>query len=129
MYIILLRHGETEFNKLGKVQGAEVDPPLNSLGIKQSEVTGDFLKGSIIATIAWMTIWPSEAIKNHVQANKGSKMSVLRQASMLYQTQGLAGFYRGLLPGTMRSIFANGFSMVAFMQCQRWRIDPTEKEE
>jgi solute carrier family 25 (mitochondrial carnitine/acylcarnitine transporter), member 20/29 len=92
-------------------------------------VTGDFLKGSIIATIAWMTIWPSEAIKNHVQANKGSKMSVLRQASMLYQTQGLAGFYRGLLPGMMRSIFANGFSMVAFMQCQRWRIDPTEEEE
>lgn len=46
MYIILLRHGETDFNKLEKVQGSEVDPPLNQLGQKQAELTGEFIKNN-----------------------------------------------------------------------------------
>ena len=92
--------------------------------IMGTPVTGDFLKGSVIATMAWMTIWPSEAIKNHVQASGENKMPFSRQVSVLYKAQGLKGFYRGILPGIMRSIFANGFSMIAFMQCQRLRINP-----
>lgn len=44
MYIILVRHGETDFNKEGKVQGSEVDPPLNEMGIKQASLTGEFIK-------------------------------------------------------------------------------------
>ena len=43
MYIILLRHGETDFNKFEKVQGSEVDPPLNKLGFKQADLTGEFI--------------------------------------------------------------------------------------
>ena len=44
MYLVLIRHGETEFNKLEKIQGSEVDPPLNKMGIKQAIETGKFLK-------------------------------------------------------------------------------------
>ena len=44
MYLVLVRHGETEFNKLEKTQGSEVDPPLNKMGIKQAIETGKFLK-------------------------------------------------------------------------------------
>jgi len=43
MYLVLVRHGETEFNKQGRKQGDEVDPPLNNMGIKQSIETGKFL--------------------------------------------------------------------------------------
>ena len=43
MYIILVRHGETDYNKLGIVQGSEVDPPLNEFGKKQANITGDFI--------------------------------------------------------------------------------------
>jgi broad specificity phosphatase PhoE len=33
----IIRHGETEFNKLGIVQGSGVDMPLNQLGIDQAQ--------------------------------------------------------------------------------------------
>jgi len=44
MYIVLVRHGETDFNKQEKIQGSEVDPPLNSSGKQQAIETGKFLK-------------------------------------------------------------------------------------
>ena len=44
MYLVLVRHGETNFNKSERIQGSEVDPPLNDMGVKQSAETGKFLK-------------------------------------------------------------------------------------
>jgi uncharacterized phosphatase len=43
MYICLLRHGETDWNNLGKLQGKE-DIPINNTGIKQIEETIKYLK-------------------------------------------------------------------------------------
>lgn len=43
MYIILVRHGETDFNKLNITQGSEVDPDINKFGIQQAEKTGEFI--------------------------------------------------------------------------------------
>ncbi|MEC0302340.1 histidine phosphatase family protein [Terribacillus saccharophilus] len=43
--ICLVRHGETDWNKLGKVQGS-TDIPLNERGIRQAQATRDFLAGS-----------------------------------------------------------------------------------
>jgi broad specificity phosphatase PhoE len=34
--LFIVRHGETEFNKLKKVQGSGVDAPLNDTGLKQA---------------------------------------------------------------------------------------------
>ncbi|TNE78200.1 MAG: histidine phosphatase family protein [Bacteroidetes bacterium] len=36
--IYLVRHGETEFNRLGIVQGSGVDSELNSTGLRQAEL-------------------------------------------------------------------------------------------
>jgi probable phosphoglycerate mutase len=36
--IYIVRHGETEYNRLGIVQGSGVDKPLNSTGQKQAEL-------------------------------------------------------------------------------------------
>lgn len=36
MYLLLIRHGETAWNREGRIQG-RLDPPLNSRGIEQSE--------------------------------------------------------------------------------------------
>lgn len=44
MYIIFVRHGETDYNKKNIVQGQEVNPPINNLGKKQSLITADYLK-------------------------------------------------------------------------------------
>jgi uncharacterized phosphatase len=43
MKICLLRHGETEWNNLGKIQGRE-DVPMNANGIAQIENTVKYLK-------------------------------------------------------------------------------------
>jgi broad specificity phosphatase PhoE len=42
--IYLIRHGETEYNKLGISQGGEADIELNDLGKEQAKKTGEYLK-------------------------------------------------------------------------------------
>jgi probable phosphoglycerate mutase len=42
--IYFVRHGETEWNVLGKLQGAEADIPLNENGKLQSGKTGKYLR-------------------------------------------------------------------------------------
>lgn len=38
--VFFCRHGETENNRLGKIQGARIDPPLNPTGIRQAQALG-----------------------------------------------------------------------------------------
>lgn len=50
MEILLTRHGQTEWNVLGKVQG-RADIELNEKGIQQAEETGEALKNEKIDLI------------------------------------------------------------------------------
>ncbi|WP_420848057.1 histidine phosphatase family protein, partial [Neobacillus citreus] len=43
--ICIVRHGETEWNAIGRLQGRS-DIPLNAKGIKQAEESGEYLKNS-----------------------------------------------------------------------------------
>lgn len=42
--IYIVRHGETEYNRLGIVQGSGVDKPLNATGEQQAELFYEFYK-------------------------------------------------------------------------------------
>ena len=44
MRLFIIRHAETEYNKLGLIQGSEVDSEINEVGRKQSELFYDFYK-------------------------------------------------------------------------------------
>ena len=44
MRLYIIRHGETEHNKLGLIQGSEVDSNLNEIGKQQSDLFFDFYK-------------------------------------------------------------------------------------
>lgn len=41
--VFLSRHGETENNRLKKIQGARIDAPINEMGKKQAELLGQAL--------------------------------------------------------------------------------------
>jgi broad specificity phosphatase PhoE len=42
--IYIIRHGETDWNKEKRAQGAEADTHLNATGIRQAEITGNYLR-------------------------------------------------------------------------------------
>jgi probable phosphoglycerate mutase len=51
--IYLVRHGQTEFNRIGRLQG-HVDSPLTPLGVDQAERVGALLKTLIDDPAAWV---------------------------------------------------------------------------
>lgn len=81
-------------------------------------LVGPFIKGGICATLSWWTIWPFETLKNKVQAsNEGG--SALNRALHIIRSEGFFSLYRGIMPGSIRSLVANGTSMVVFTYCQK----------
>jgi len=46
--LYIIRHGETEFNKKGMMQGRGIDAPLNSTGKKQADRVADVLKNETV---------------------------------------------------------------------------------
>ena len=45
--LILVRHGESEWNRAGRIQG-QVNSPLTDLGINQAEAIRDYLSGIVL---------------------------------------------------------------------------------
>lgn len=48
--IILVRHGQTEFNRIERFRGL-LDIPLNETGLKQAEATGESLRGMNVKAV------------------------------------------------------------------------------
>jgi solute carrier family 25 (mitochondrial carnitine/acylcarnitine transporter), member 20/29 len=86
-------------------------------------VLGPFMKGGVCATAAWVLVWPFEVLKNQIQAgtNAGAGPNAgwaVRARYAMASSGGVRGLYRGIGPGLLRSVLANGSSMVAFNFCQ-----------
>jgi hypothetical protein len=45
--------------------------------------------------------------------------TIFQRIQFLMRHHGLRGLYRGILPGTIRSILGNGVSMVVMLEAQR----------
>eukprot|EP01138_Halocafeteria_seosinensis_P007857 gb/GECG01008027.1/.p1 GENE.gb/GECG01008027.1/~~gb/GECG01008027.1/.p1 ORF type:complete len:321 (+),score=19.60 gb/GECG01008027.1/:1-963(+) len=75
-------------------------------------VLGNFIKGGVCSTLSWWLIWPFENLKSQVQAEtegvaKGSSWVV--RAKHVIKEKGVIGLYRGIGPGSARSLIANGY--------------------
>jgi broad specificity phosphatase PhoE len=53
--IYLARHGQTEFNRDGRLQG-HVDSPLTALGVDQAQRVGELLKSLIGDPVGWSIV-------------------------------------------------------------------------
>ncbi|TFJ86963.1 hypothetical protein NSK_002050 [Nannochloropsis salina CCMP1776] len=85
---------------------------------------GQFLASAGAATFGFWVVWPLEVLKNQVQAGtpvgpRGREATLVDRVLALGRG-GLAGLYRGILPGTLRSVVSNGFSMVVMIEAQKW---------
>ncbi|KAJ1632025.1 mitochondrial carrier domain-containing protein [Pavlovales sp. CCMP2436] len=77
---------------------------------------GPFWTGAVCANLAWLTIWPLDVVKSQMQSGnyKGVPLSTL-----LLDVTRSGRLFRGLLPGLVRSTFANGTAMVAFSHTKK----------
>ncbi|KAI8618071.1 mitochondrial carrier domain-containing protein [Chytriomyces sp. MP71] len=88
---------------------------------------GQFLASSCSATVGFWVVWPFEVLKNQVQADmpvtvRGAEVkrpTLMQRARYLVSQHGVMGLYRGIWPGTLRSMVSNGFSMVMMLQAQK----------
>lgn len=80
---------------------------------------GTFLQGSICATTAWAAAWPLELLRTTKQAGLYPGLGALeRTAAILRDRGGIIGLYRGIGPGLLRSIVANGSATLAYTTCR-----------
>ncbi|KAL8612717.1 hypothetical protein ACOMHN_025368 [Nucella lapillus] len=83
-------------------------------------LVGPLLTAGIAATLAWWVVWPLEYMRCQVQCSYGQDMPVLQRMQLVVRERGgFLALYRGLTPGTLRSFFANGASMVVMSWAQR----------
>ncbi len=78
---------------------------------------GPFLKGGVAATAGWWLAWPLEVAKSRVQSGLygGGALAALRGA--VAAGNGWRGLYRGLGPGSARSLVGNGAALAAYEGC------------
>lgn len=96
-----------------------------------------FFKGGICATLAWWTVWPLEVVKSQIQAASkagasgldAGPLTIAARFRFILRTQGVGAFRIGLLAGTLRSIIANGASMLSFQQCRLFVDRQRERQE
>ncbi len=81
-------------------------------------VVGPFIKGGVVSTLAWWLIWPFETLKNQVQGNTEGPKTLSKRFVWVVQNHGAKSLFRGIVPGSARSLIANGASMLVFQSCQ-----------
>ena len=76
MRIYIIRHGETQSNEKGLLQGWS-DDPLNQFGIELAELTGQALKGTQFDIAFSSSLTRAKETANIVLAQSGNNCSVL----------------------------------------------------
>ena len=98
--IILVRHGETNWNKEGRFQG-QIDIPLNSNGIKQASAVSEFLK----------TIEINKAFSSSMSRPKQTAIQILKHHPniAIEEKEELIEIGHGLWEGKLESEIKNNW--------------------
>jgi len=89
--IIFARHGETDWNKASRVQGALSDVPLNDYGREQAHRAGDYLAGETFAAVYSSPL--SRAAETARIINEGHNLPIITNHSLVEIN---AGDYEGV---------------------------------
>lgn len=81
---------------------------------------GQFLVGGVSASLSWILIWPIENVKNIIQAEtKGVGITMKEKIKWIFNTHGISGLYRGMIPGITGIFLRNGVSMYCMQLTNR----------
>jgi len=111
--LLLVRHGETEWNRQTRFQG-QIDVPLNDNGRNQAQKAGEFLKDVAI----------DFAVSSSMQRPKETAEIILRQhpSIQLDLQDGLREISHGLWEGKLESEIEQEFPG----ELHRWRTTPAQ---
>ncbi len=78
--LIIARHGETEYNRQGLLQGRGIDAPLNETGLRQAESISGYLAGYDAQTLV------SSSLKRSIQTaepiGKSKELEVVSESAL-----------------------------------------------
>jgi probable phosphoglycerate mutase len=109
--LLLVRHGETEWNRQGKFQG-QIDVPLNDNGRQQAAKAGEFLQNvAIDFAVSSSMLRPKETAEIILKQHPSVKLEL---------QDGLREISHGLWEGKFESEIEQGFPG----ELERWRTEP-----
>ena len=76
-----------------------------------------FWLGSICSNLAWLTVWPLDVAKSQLQSGNYQGQSYFQLLGTVIRSGRL---FQGIVPGLVRSTFANGCSMVVYKKVEDW---------
>lgn len=81
---------------------------------------GQFIVAGGGASAAFAIMWPCEVLKNLAQAENTTAGSNTRERiQFILKNQGVAGFYRGIIPGLQSVFLRNGASMMVMQYANK----------
>ncbi len=72
------------------------------------------------STLAWISIWPMEIAKNHIQSQDDNNLSSFKIIKKEFVEKGIRGLFRGCIPGLSGVFIRSGFSMIVMLYTQKF---------
>jgi len=123
-FIKVRRQVERQWNLIGLYRGSAITMLRNCILFSSfvlyidlsKSLTGGvglspFWTGAICSNMAWLTIWPLDVVKSRIQSGNYGDKGIVALLKDVFKS---GAIFRGVLPGLMRSTFANGCSMVVY---------------
>jgi len=103
--LFIIRHGQTDWNLEGKVQG-HIDIPLNDEGIKQAQQVAHFLKKK---NVPFKALYSSDLQRAHQTAQEISEVCVLNIITTPNLQERHAGVMGGLTKKHIYELYGQGY--------------------